>query len=374
MPMLMLMRRFPKSDEGCPTTMTTVRDITSGTIRGLLGLLAACGLTVSTVGAVGCGDLSQEDLLFRAGVPNKVALAVVPPGTEAEVDDALASSARQAVEENCDGDLLCETRNLARGFNGLTFFLLDIVDTISALPPSERSPGRRVWGPHFDAEQGSTFRFEMVRSEDGATFTFCLHARRGFVGQAKDVDCSVEEDADSGLQRVLTGSFSPSGIVGDAARQGAGTMTLFSERLNRLNGEARFARQVEFAFDNRTGTDIHIDMLGTTVDDIDRDAAYDFVRDDSGAGTLAFDVFADLVPNDLLQRRQLERIRLRAAWKQDLAGHAIGVVDGGNAGDRTFTAEQCWDASLARVYSRDVDDTEEGSIDACLVEAPAIDG
>ncbi len=367
--MLMRQRRFRKSDERCPSTMTSVRDIT----RGLVGVLAAWGLAV---GAVGCGDLSQEDLLFRAGIPVKGAVAVVPPGTEAEVDDALASSARQAMEENCDGDLLCETRNLARGFNGLTFFLLDIVDAISALPPSERSPGRRVWGPHFDAEQGSTFRFEMVRSDDGATFAFCLHARRGFVARAPAVDCSVEADDDSGLQLVLSGSFSPSGIVGDAARQGAGTMTLFSERLNRLNGEARFARQVDFAFDNRDqATAIHLDLLGTTVDDVDRDAAYDFVRDDTGSGTLAFDVFADLVPSDaVLQRRQLERIRLRAAWNEALAGHAIGVVDGGNAGDRTFTLEQCWDASLARVYSRDVDDVEVGSIDACLVAAPAVDG
>ena len=367
--MPMPMPRFRKSDERCPSTMTSVSDIT----RGLVGVLAAWGLAV---GAVGCGDLSQEDLLFRAGIPVKGALAVVPPGTEDEVDDALASSARQAMEENCDGDLLCETRNLARGFNGLTFFLLDLVDAIAALPPSERSPGRRVWGPHFDAEQGKTFRFEMQRSDDGATFTFCLHARIGFVARAPAVDCGVEADADSEMQRVLTGSFSPSGIVGDAARLGAGTMTLFSERLNRLNGEARFARQVDFAFDNRDqATAIHIDLLGTTVDDVDRDAAYDFIRDDTGSGTLAFDVFADLVPSDaVLQRRQLERIRLRAAWNEALAGHAIGVVDGGNAGDRTFTLEQCWDASLARVYSRDVDDTEVGSVDACLVAAPAVDG
>ena len=55
-------------------------------------------------------------------------------------------------------------------------------------------------------------------------------------------------------------------------------------------------------------------------------------------------------------------------------GHGGLGGDGGNAGDRTFTLEQCWDASLARVYSRDVDDGEVGSIDACLVAAPAVDG
>ncbi len=331
-----------------------------------------------------CGDLSQEDLLFRAGVPQKSAVAVVPPGTEDEVDNALSQSSqaltssqrRQAVEERCDGDLLCETRNLARGFNGFTFFLLDIVDAISALPPSQRSPGRRVWGPHFDAEKGSTFRFEMLRSDDGATFSFCLHAARGFVGRAPNVDCDVEVDDDSGLQRILTGSFSPSGLVGDQARLGKGTMQLESARLNDLEGEPRFARVVDFAFDNTEGqTDIHIDMLGTTVDGQDRDAAYDFERSADGDGALAFDVFADLVAGDsLFEGRALERIRLRAAWTAERAGRAIGVVDGGNAGDNVFSVEQCWDNELSTVYRKDVDDSSVGDVGLCAVDAPDVEG
>lgn len=340
----------------------------------------ALAVIVALVG--GCGNLSQEDLLFRAGVPTKQAVAVVPPGTEDEVDDALSTTAqglratrRQAVDEACDGDLLCETRNLARGFNGFTFFLLDIVDAVSALPPTERSPGRRVWGPHFDADQGATFRFQMNRADDGATFSFCLHAARGFVGRAPDVDCDVESDEGSGLQRVLTGSFAPSGITGDNARLGKGTMRLETERLNRLNGEARFARVVDFAFDHTDGqTDIHIDLLGASVDDVERDAAYDFVRSAAGDGTLAFDVFADLVPGDaLLDRRQLERVRLRAAWLADKAGRALGVVDGGNAGEQTFTIEQCWDTALATVYRRDVGGEEAGDVGQCVVEAPALE-
>lgn len=348
----------------------------------VLPLLALTGFVALT----GCGNLSQEDLLFRAGVPSKQAVAVIPPGTEAEVDEALAPSSsssggqalsvrRQGVEEQCDGNLLCETRNLARGFNGFTFFLLDIVDAISLQPPTERSPGRRVWGPHFDADQGTSFRFEMVRADDGATFSFCLHAARGFVGRAPEVTCATESDAGSGLERVLTGTFEPSGIDGDSARLGRGTMQLALERLNRLNGEDRFARVVDFAFDHTGGqTDIHIDLLGTAVDDVERDAAYDFTRSAEGSGTLAFDVFAEMVPGEgLLERRQLERIRLRAAWLADKAGRALGVVDGGNAGDRTFTVEECWDTSLAHVYRRDVGGAEEGSVAACLVEAPVVE-
>ena len=363
---MVLPRLFPVDRLTCPTGM-----------RAALPALAAV-----VVALAGCGNLSQEDLLFRAGVPAKQAVAVVPPGTEDEVDDALSTSAqglkatrRQAVEEACDGDLLCETRNLARGFNGVTFFLLDIVDAISALPPTERSPGRRVWGPHFDADQGATFRFEMVRSDDGDTFSFCLHAARGFVGRANSVSCEVESDEASGLQRVLTGSFAPSGIAGDSARLGKGTMQLETERLNRLNGEARFARVVDFAFDHTDGqTDIHIDLLGASVDNVERDAAYDFTRSAAGDGTLAFDVFADIVAGDaLLDRRQLERVRLRAAWLAEKSGRAIGVVDSGNAGQQTFTIEQCWDAALATVYRRDAAGDETGDVGLCEVGAPALE-
>ena len=358
--------RFPVGRQSCPTDMRA----------------AFLALAAVVVALAGCGNLSQEDLLFRAGVPAKQAVAVVPPGTEDEVDDALSTTAqglqgtrRQAVEEACDGDLLCETRNLARGFNGFTFLLLDIVDAISALPPTERSPGRRVWGPHFDADRGSTFRFEMVRSDDGATFSFCLHAARGFVGRANSVSCDLESDEASGLQRVLTGSFAPSGIAGDSARLGKGTMRLETERLNRLNGESRFARVVDFAFDHTDGqTDIHIDMLGASVDNVERDAAYDFTRSAAGDGTLAFDVFADLVASDaLLDRRQLERVRLRAAWLADKSGRAIGVVDGGNVGAQTFTIEQCWDTGLATVYRRDVSGDETGDVGQCVTEAPTLE-
>lgn len=362
--------RFAEHVSRCPKDM-----------HPLTRLFVVCAWLIGpvVVGA-GCGDLSQEDLLFRAGVPAKEAVAVVPPGTEAEVDDALAGTAqalsvrRQAVQEACDGDLLCETRNVARTFNGLTFFLLDIVDTISALPPSERSPGRRIWGPHFDGDKGTTFRFEMNRSDDGATFSFCLHAVRGFVGRAPDVDCSVEEDAGSGLQRLLSGSFVPSGIAGQNARLGTGTMQLETERLNRLNGEARVARVVDIAFDHQGGqTDLHIDLQGTSVGNVDRDASYDFFRSAAGDGTLAFDLFADVVQGDaLFDERALERIRLRAAWNADRAGRALGVVDDGDT-TAPLSVEQCWDATLATVYRRSAAGDESGDVGVCTLEAPTVE-
>jgi hypothetical protein len=336
-------------------------------------------VAVSAVVA-GCGNLSQEDLLFRAGVPTKQALAVTPPGTEAEVEDALvgdtASRAEQALEERCDDDLLCQTRNIARGFNSLTFGLLDIVDAIAQLPATHREVGRRVWGPHFDDSQGLSFRFEMTRADDG--FDFCLHAVRGRM-EASDATNALTcadgldvDDVDSGdLSQVLSGSFAPSSIAGDAARRGQGTMHLEAGRLARFNRETRFANVADFVFDNTDGTTIAIDLLGTTVNGEDRDSTYAFVRSAEGDGQLVFDTFAELVEPQppLFGTQTAEHVRIDAVWNADRAGAATGLVNEGNA-TRDYTINECWNADLDIVYDKDIFGAESGAINQCALPPP----
>ncbi len=352
----------------CPTTMR------SAFVFIVVAGLAGCG-----------GNLSQEDLLFRVGIPAKSSLAVTPPGIEAEVASALdddggvASQAlQQALEEQCaDGDLLCATRNVARVFNGTTFALLDIVDAISALPPSLREPGRRVWGPHFDDARGTSFRFEMLRTDSG--FDFCLHSAVGRLSatdasnaltcNANDVD-TADDEADverRELLQVLSGSFAPSTLAGGAARRGSGTMHLEAGRLARFRREARIARSADFVFDNSAGaTVIDISLNGTVVDTVERDAAYHFNRSVDGDGALTFEFFDEFVAPQapLFPPQSLERMVLSAAWNADRAGRASAVVDGGNAAG-TFTIEQCWDAELNIVYDN-VFGTESGDAQACV--------
>ena len=337
-------------------------------------------VTSALVVLAGCGDLSQEDLLFRAGVPNKAALALTPPGIEDEVAAEVGTTTvrQQGLKEACgDGQLLCTTRNLSRGFNGLTFFLLDVVDTISGLPPTLREPRRRVWGPHFDAAAGLSYRFEMTRGDDG--FDFCLHAARGQLVPS-DASNALKCDDDDGdsignevdvqrgtLVEILSGSFLPSAIVGDAARLGRGTMQLQAGRQARFSGEQRFARTVDFVFDNTDGaTVIDIDLLGTVVDGQERDAAYHYDRSVAGDGRLVFEVFDELIAPELLAGpQQLEHITLQADWNVDRAGRASGVVDGGNT-ERDFVLQECWDAQLDTVYVKDIFDVETGDQSQCV--------
>ena len=290
-----------------------------------------------------------------------MAVAVTPPGSSDANDDD-ASSETQGLEVQCaDGDLRCEAQKIAGGFNALTFGLLDAVDAVAALPPTFREPRRRVWGPHYDNAKDQTFRFEMVREDDDVTFSFCLFAAPGRTGPGRGGRALSCRNADDGpLVNVFSGAFSPSGITGDAARQGEGTMRFEAEQVSRFDGSPRFARALDFAFNNTDGrTEIHIDVEGTTVGDQEIDAAYDFSRELDGSGSFAFDVFANLVSEGLIPAERLEHIRLEAAWNADQAGRGRGVVDGGDIEAGTsLQIEQCWGPApeFVTVFFDGVDD------------------
>jgi hypothetical protein len=338
-------------------------------------LLGVVLLGVVVVGSVGCGDLSQEDLLFRAAIPSKDAVAVVPPGSGDDVDDVDdgAAGTGQALTADCpDGDLRCEAAAIARNFNGLTFGLLDIVDRIASFPPTRRAAGRRVWGPVFDADKDRTFRFEMVRDDD-VTFGFCLHAAAGRHDgndgdddddSAAELGCDVDESGP--FLRVLDGAFSPDSLADASARNGAGTMHLDVDALATLGGGDRFARDLIFAFDNRDdATSIHVDLQGARVNDVDRDAGYDFDRDATGAGSFALVIFKDVV-DGALARSRAERVRLLARWQPDGSGRAAGIVDEGNT-QTPITVAHCWDAGLSTTYTQAVDGTTSGDEATCAL-------
>lgn len=323
-------------------------------------LLALC----VAVGAVGCGDLSQEDLLFRAAVPPRDAVALTVPG--ASTESASALTARQALGGCADGDLRCDATEVATAFNGLTFFLLDVVDAVVALPPTLREPGRRVWGPHFDIQKNQTFRFEMVRDDEGSTWAFCLHAARGRVTD-RDIDneamtCASEDGSDDvgDLINVFSGAFEPSDIAGDGARQGRGVMRFEAEKVARFDGGDRFARILDFTFDNRDDeVHIDVDLSGAPVDnlDVERDAAYSFNREQDGSGDFEFEFFVDLVGSgDLIPRRTPEHVSMVARWQADLSGRALAIVDEGDVEPGVdVNIDQCWNSSLETIRFKDVD-------------------
>lgn len=327
-------------------------------------LLAVAALT--TLATAACGDLSQEDLLFRAAVPSKAQLELRTAGESSQVSasstSTSASTRAQALSADApcgDGDLKCAAEEQARNFNALTFGLLDIVDAIINQPPTTRSKGKRVWGPVFLEDQphsgkGKTVRFEMFR--DGAKgFSFCLHAVAGRIEdkQARDMTCDVDVDADTHLSKILSGNFLPGSIVGDRARTGSGELVLRTDRVPEFNG---IARSMIIDFDNTDSqTTIDIVLDGVVVDghplaNADKGLAFSFHRHSDTSGDLHFEVLANIAK----QTVRLERLSLDAKWNSEQAGRAEALV---SEGDLSSLAPanlphetQCWDASGTTVY------------------------
>ncbi len=344
-------------------------------MRNRLPLVHLLALGTVAVATSACGNFSQEDLLFRAALPSKEAFALRPPGA---VDDAAAGpgTARQTLDRCAEGadELRCHAQNFAGGFNALTFALLDIVDNIVANEPSRRAPGKRVWGPHFVQDKGFTARFEMVRHDDGATFSYCLHVKPGgsLPGADDDVDCDVQTSA-RGFVRFLSGTFI-AGVDDDhLAKSGQGTMLL--EARNLPEGDDAFFNaldSIEFSYDSTNGTDV---ALTIHFEDASiPPAASHFVRASDGSGTFQFEV--DMNIGDTATPAA-EHVEIRAEWNADLAGRAEAVVTHGDvpAGEQ-FHVVECWDTTLERVYFLQTfaeDEQTTGDPQLCVIDALRFD-
>lgn len=324
-------------------------------------LLAVAGLVAATTA---CGDLSQEDLLFRAALPSKSELELLPAGAASTAD--ASSGAGQALARACDdADLHCQSLKVAEELNGLTFGLLDVVDFVTAHPPSERARGRRVWGPYFDADKDVTSRFEMVRRRNGVTYDFCLHATAGRVrgSDARDLSCDVDVHEETGLAVVLSGFFTPGELAGARARSGEGGLTL---ELGRLPDHDGVGRRLEFRFNNREArTDIEVTLVGARVPGTvtEREPVhYAFTRETDGSGTFLFDVLANIVKDS----PRLEQLLIVAEWNAEQAGRADGSVSGGDAGPGV-TVAQCWDTAGDEVFHESTFTEPRGDVGACVI-------
>lgn len=334
-------------------------------------LLALATALVAGMALVGCGNLSEDDLIFFAGLPQKKQLEMRPAGEPSALEQG--NSAEQALEVPCaDGDLRCHARKVATDLNGISFFLLDLVDEVLKHPPTRREHDRRVWGPIFDVAKQASYRFEMVRVDDGTsalgTFRFCVHGAAGRVPArlVDEVSCDVDLDEDTGLALLLSGQFTPGDLEGARARSGVGSLTLELSRVEPLKG---VGRQLVIDFDNdEERTELHLGVVGALLagTNLERERVdYDFVREADGSGRLNFDAFANLAP----EQPGVENLVIGAAWDTEQAGRAEATVARvGDLEHPLFVAVQCWDAELGEVYFRANDDAR-GDEDACVYSA-----
>lgn len=344
-------------------------------------ILVAIFLLSLGMGALGCGNFSNEDLIFLAALPDADNLLLKVPGADYGQQSQGLSSSSHALSACAEGDLHCQASQISTGINAAVLALLNMVDHIAMdFPPTQRQAGLRIWGPVYVRAENTSLRFEMQRSVvDGQDkFSYCLHAMRGEadLDLAQDLSCEVEDDP-SGLQRLLWGWYqpglSPVGAPGGASF-GQGELLVDLNR-SRDAGLGKLDDQgvIQAAYQNDDGglqIDLQIRDLIDTQTQLPSAADYFYQRQPDDSGRFQFRVNADFVDSFILSR--LETLDIQTQWSACQAGRADAVISGGDLADeQQISASQCWDCQGMTVYYSDSSqqNPDQGGADAC-VELP----
>jgi hypothetical protein len=213
-----------------------------------------------------------------------------------------------------------------------------------------------------------------VVQADYEVFSYCLHAMKGRFDNdlAETIDCESELD-DSGLRRILYGSFVPtSGASG--ARYAAGSLifdlnALRRANLGKIDDKGRLL--VDYLTENDSfRIELHIRDIEEQQVLLPSSADYVYQRYTDGSGNFVFEINADFV-RDFMDNR-LELFAIRSQWQAAAAGRADASISGGNLGASVVAATQCWNSDLDTSYYTDSvnQHPEQGTVSACVFAAP----
>jgi hypothetical protein len=325
---------------------------------------------IGSLSLLGCGNFSNDDLLFLAAVPTANELELVM-GDGAAVPNGLAVGD--------EAEYYTTAKNFANELNKGVGGLLDFVDSLGkGYPPTERSKDARIWGPIENIDKtGITLRLEIQRSEaeaGGPRYTFCLHMGEDEAARGAVVRCSREPTRD-GLEPILWGHYDPRDASA-GVRSGAGTIHLDFEGLHRLGGTKKNERGLfELEYDFSQGGDakqIHIDWVGATSDDSAPETLqYDYGRALDGRIDFYLELALDVIAPESPWSTK-ERVSLDAFWYEGGTGRAEAIVqDGDLEPGKKAIGTECWDSAYRRTYFKLVVEqnaawnSEEGDEAAC---------
>lgn len=259
-------------------------------------------------------DVFHADEAFLQAVPRRAVLHLSATPESVEAAQGLETAARALGAETAE--LYRVTRNVTYSVDHQIFGTLRGVEDIVALPPTERTDDRRVWGPYREALSPVEVRFVMDRGDDDH-FTYAFEQRP--VGGV--------------FAPVVHGDWAPAGAATDEAGEGA-----FTVELAQFGGAGRV--EVEFVR-HAGGVDFDLALLG--------------VADAPGLATTDARYLARRAPDgggELIVAYPAEETgvwHLKSRWQADGAGRGDAFLET-DAGERVEVSE-CWDTDFDRVYA-----------------------
>lgn len=332
------------------------------TVNRLLALSFVAGCT----SACGAGGTS-----FSGALPSRSTVQINVP-----------QQSGQALALGEQSEFMAKSKDLADGINGGVGWVFDLLEKIVEMPATEQDEAHAVWGPSEPKGlERLSYRFTVTKVGEN-DFTYALDARlKG-------------ETDDAAFVTFLSGTAQP----GDEDNKGTGTMTVNAgARRGLLNEEGDCQNgTIEVAYDvTAEPRSLQVDFV-EWLDTCDADAraanaTYTYTETADGAGTLDFDVIANMHKAEEAKPLE-ETMAIRTRWMADGQGRADVRISGGEVPgdlathipDTTETSvlvTECWDDLFALTFSDTTPDELEdtfheplGDESACVfAEASAPD-
>jgi hypothetical protein len=291
---------------------------------------------------------------FKDALPTRDTVAVNVP-----------AQSGQALVLGEQSQFMIDSKNLADGINGGVGWVFDLLEDVVAMPPTEQDETHAVWGPSEPKGlERLSYRFtvEKVAEND---FTYRLEAR------AKG---ETEEDA---FVVLLDGTAQP----GDDDK-GTGTMNAYVGARRGLlpEGEDCQSGIIRVSYDASSeprmlAVDFE-EFLDTcaNADGEPADAHYEYTETQDGAGTLDFELLANIHRADEAKPGE-ETLSIRTRWLATGSGRAdVRVVGDEVAADlagigsteTSVLVTECWDDLFALTYADTTPDELEATFRAHL--------
>ena len=285
------------------------------------------------VSLIATGCVKQDD------PPSEIAKAIP---TADQVSIKLPAQARTL---GAVADYYKVTRDVTRGLNGGSAWVLILIHTIVQYPVTSINGNVYTWGPWSGTLDPAEYKLDVTANTDG-TFDYALS------GRSKTM-------AGSQFEQIIDGHADPT----PGELQGNGDFAIDFDASRRVNpidsGDAKGMVLVNYDLAAR-----HLDMHATAPDANGNPASFDYAYNETldHGGDMVFNANADIGGTTAA-----ENLVIRSRWQSDGQGRGDARISGGDLGAVTAQASECWNTLFARVFYTDNVNWQptEGSVSAC---------
>ncbi len=300
-------------------------------------IIAAISLALAT----GCLQFNDDRSAIQQALPTADSVRIKVPDDQTKALGDIAS-------------YYGITRNISRDLNAGAGWVLVLVHTIVQFPATTVEGNVYNWGPHSNALDPAEWRLIVVENEDG-TYDWA------FDGRSK-----IEEQED--FTTVISGHAVP----GADPHRGSGFFAIdfdAAEYVNPIDNDDSGVVEVAYDLENRDGSAATVLM---TARDVETDEngnlqevafEYGYAENLDGSGELSFAIHGDLDDNGSAAEDAL----IHSKWLADGQGRADVNASGGDLGEISVLASECWDRNFRRVFYTDNLDWQptEGEESSC---------